>query len=111
MAGDRPVLAGRSPIKLELIHAVVRVLLGVLLPVRVALVDAVGGIKIFLLERVEETVDDFFLRVIAGQVLVDGNGDRQHDDGRDNAFTALGRSRIVFLSIHQCHARFLKACV
>src|SRR5262245_30484178 len=75
MAANGTVLSGRSPIQLELADGVVRILLRVLLPLSIALIDAISLVKIFLLERGKEGVDHFLLRIVARQVEVDGDGD------------------------------------
>lgn len=62
---DRSPLSARPPIAIELVEGIVRMLAGMLRPIRIMHPDAVGGFEILLLQGFEKIPHDVFFAPIA----------------------------------------------
>src|ERR1700680_1800928 len=94
---DQSPLSARTPVPVELIERVLRMLAWVLLPLRIVHPDAVSGFVILLLQGIEEVADNAFLRPMA-KPPAQGGPDHQNRDGRNDSHPALSRfCRVVLL--------------
>src|SRR5262249_55119055 len=98
--GDRPVVAGRPPVKLELREGVFLVLVRMLLPVRIGLVDGVRGLIVLAFEGLKEFVDHVSFRPVVKKEVPDQQRDHDHGHGGpDYAPAPPRRPWIVFFCV------------
>ena len=99
MAGDRSVVAAGPPVENELVESVVLVFVGMLFPVRIVVIDAVGLFVVLLFDRLEELIDDFLFRVVPEDEIQHGGDDDDNQSDQDNPVAPLRRPGIIFRSI------------
>ncbi len=87
---DQAPLATRSPVAVEITIRIFRVLLRMLLPGWIVHPDAVSGVVVLLLKRVEKMSDNVFLWPITKPPAKEEN-DHQDNDRRNDAPGAFAR--------------------
>src|SRR5262249_47027092 len=114
VAGDRAVVAGRSPVQDESGQRVLLMPFRMLLPVRIAVIDPVRSVKILTFDGFKKLAD----HALVGTKAIEKGNNREEREKNPTVGRGHSPSRrcpepssrpgIVFFRIHQSHATFLQ---
>src|SRR5208283_525055 len=106
IALDQAPLAARSPVLHEVLEGVVRVFLGMLLPVRIMVPDAVRLFVVLLLQGREEVVHQAFFGIVTEVPRQNRAYKQDADNGDDPDSLLAGSYGIIWLGFEQSHDEY-----
>lgn len=96
-------LAARSPVAIEIVVGILRVLAGMLFPVWILHPHTVSGFVVLLLQRCKKLVYDVLFRPVTKAPHQDSYQQYGNDDGGDDLFAAALTGKVWLWSIEQRH--------